>query len=67
MILATEMQTKMEHATLLKSVFKKVVQMKEVAHRATVYVAHVSLDTTVVGSSTIFFKDVSFNVSFYVK
>ena len=52
MILATEMQTKMEHATLLKSVFKKVAQMKEVAHRATVYVVHVSLYTTVVGSST---------------
>ena len=44
MIPVMETQTRMEHVTLLKSVFKKVAQMKEVAHRATVYVAHVSLD-----------------------
>ena len=55
MILATEMQTKMEHATLLKSVFKKVAQMKEVAHRATVYVAHVSLDNAYPRISTTIF------------
>ena len=42
MILAMETQIKMEHAILLKSAFKKVAQMKEVARRATVYVAHVS-------------------------
>ena len=44
MIPVMEMRIRMEHATHLKSVFKKVAQMKEVAHRATVYVAHVSLD-----------------------
>ena len=42
MILATAMPTKMEHAIQLKNVFKKVAQMKEVAHKAMVYVAHVS-------------------------
>ena len=44
MILAMAMRTKMEPAILLKSAFKKVAQMKEVAHKATVYVAHVSFD-----------------------
>ena len=44
MILAMAMQTKMEPAILLKSAFKKVAQMKEVAHKAMVYVAHVSFD-----------------------
>jgi hypothetical protein len=44
MIPVMETQTRMEHVTLLKSVFKKVAQMKEVAHRAMVYAAHVSLD-----------------------
>ena len=44
MILAMAMRTKMEPAILLKSAFKKVAQMKEVAHKATVYVAHVSLN-----------------------
>ena len=42
MILAMEMRIKMERAIQLKNVFKKVAQMKEAAHKAMAYVAHVS-------------------------
>ena len=44
MIPVMVMRTRMEHVIQLKNVFKKVAQMKEAAHKATVYVAHVSLD-----------------------
>ena len=44
MIPAMVTRTRMEHVIQLKNVFKKVAQMKEAAHKATVYVAHVSLD-----------------------
>ena len=43
MIPVMVMRTRMEHVIQLKNVFKKVAQMKEAAHKDTVYVAHVSL------------------------
>ena len=44
MIPVMVMRTRMEHVIQLKNVFKKVAQMKEAAHKAMAYVAHVSFD-----------------------